>query len=228
MPNLSKGKHALHLVSCSSALDNLSFQPAWKSGNPYAWNLIIDISTAGRVIRTTTASWNQGRGNRWLHSLLLLFRYSALNGLILIYVSDSWTRTTNCTENFSLHFVLSDLSAACSFLALWKRNMLKVSSSKEEVEFLFGFFFFFFNTVSPCVGQNSHRHQSNLPSGLHATWASSDQTSALQMHGHQQSQMHSGDWVGDVCLCYEMWWSESTHWGFVHFSKPGRTFLWPK
>lgn len=143
MPNLSKGKHALHLVSCSSALDNLSFQPAWKSGNPYAWNLIIDISTAGRVIRTTTASWNQGRGNRWLHSLLLLFRYSALNGLILIYVSDSWTRTTNCTENFSLHFVLSDLSAACSFLALWKRNMLKVSSSKEEVEFLFGFFFFF-------------------------------------------------------------------------------------
>lgn len=122
LPDLSKGNQALHLVSHSSALDNLSFQPVWKSGNPLAWNLIIDISAAGRVIRPTISSWIQGRGNGWLHSLGLLFRYSALNGLNLIYLSSPWTRTTNRTENFSSHVMLTCLlSTALS--VLWKRCM---------------------------------------------------------------------------------------------------------
>lgn len=137
LPDLSKGKQALRLVSRSSALDNLSFQPVWKSGNPYAWNLIIDISAAGRVIRPITASWIQGRENGWLHSLGLLFRYSALNGLILIYLPFPWRRTTNCTEKFVSRYAVwpaccpllfqPSRKGTCSrFLHARKRQSLKL------------------------------------------------------------------------------------------------------
>lgn len=176
LPDLSKGKQALHLVSRSSALDNLSFQPVWKSGNPYAWNLIIDISAAGRVIRPITASWIQGRGNGWLHSFGLLFRYSALNGLILIYLSFPWRRTTNCTENIVSRVMQSDLPAAHSSSSpLEKAHVL--GSFMQERGRVWSWICSF-SIVNPCVGERSRRHPGSLPSGLQAIWASIDQANA--------------------------------------------------
>lgn len=56
LAGLSKGKQTLHLVSLSSTLDHFSL-----SGNPHAWNLITDISVAGRVIGPKRALWIQDR-----------------------------------------------------------------------------------------------------------------------------------------------------------------------
>lgn len=220
------GKQALHLVSCSTVLDNLSFQPVWKPGNPYAWNFIIDISAAGRVIRPTTASWTEGRGNGWLHSLDLLFRYSALNGLILIYLSSPWTRTTNCTQNFASCVMLTDLSATqSSFSPLEKVHVL--GSFPQERRRVFMLICSFYYCQSLCGTEEpwaSEKLAFWLASYLSFKWSSQCLASA-----GSSTVTNAQWWLTGRCLLV-LWnvWSENTHRGFVHFSKPGRTFLWPK